>query len=143
MCIQYILNKQTIRRLGHQCSCPIIITGFYCEGLFQLFCFEIKNYLWLIWHKHTHVINRILERGKEWLKSYPKTKLALLWTTLSKEFFQCNGIRWPLFYYLQQQFSVLNSYLCALDTTLRTLNTWYRLQVIDYMCPERDSNLGP
>ena len=34
----------------------------YCDFLnlfFTLFSFQIKNNLWLIWHKHTHVINRI------------------------------------------------------------------------------------
>ena len=40
-----------------------------------------------------------------------------------KLFFYCNGIRWPLIYYLHQQFTVLNNHLCALDTTLRMLNT--------------------
>ena len=38
-------------------------------------------------------------------------------------FSKCNGIRWPLFTYLHHQFTVLINYLCALDTTLRILNT--------------------
>ena len=40
-----------------------------------------------------------------------------------QELFLCNGIRWPLFSYLHQQFTVIINYLCALDTTLRILNT--------------------
>ena len=45
----------------------------------------------------------------------PDLKTAIL--------FLCNGFRWPLFFFLHQQFTVLINYLCILDTTLRILNT--------------------
>ena len=38
-------------------------------------------------------------------------------------FFIHNGIRWPLFSYLHRNSQSFNYYLCALDTTLRILNT--------------------
>ena len=31
------------------------------------------------------------------------------------------------------QLKVLNNYLCALDTTFRILNTWYKLHVMNYI----------
>ena len=39
--------------------------------------------------------------------------------SLSAIFF-CNGIRWPLFSYLNQQLTVLINYLCTLDTAANT-----------------------
>ena len=59
-----------------------------------------------------------------------KISASLLLVFFVQSFFSCNGIRWPLFSYLLQQFTVLINYLCALDTTFRILNTWYRLHVI-------------
>ena len=41
--------------------------------------------------------------------------------------FLCNGFRWPLFFYLHQQFSPYNHF-CILDTTLWILDTQW-----DYM----------
>ena len=36
-------------------------------------------------------------------------------------------------YFNTSQFTFLINYLCALNTTLRLLNTWYRLKVIDFI----------
>ena len=48
-------------------------------------------------------------------------------------FFKCNGFRWPLFFYLHQQFTVLINYLCILDTTLRILDTQWNYMLFDFM----------
>ena len=44
-----------------------------------------------------------------------------------------NVIRWQLFSYLHLQFTVPINYLCTLDATSRTQNTWPQIQVIDFM----------
>ena len=56
-----------------------------------------------------------------------------VWISLPTTRFLCNGIRLPLFSYLHQQFTVLINYLCALDTTLRTLIKWYKWHVMSYI----------
>ena len=43
--------------------------------------------------------------------------------SLSKDFFMW----WPLYCYFHQKFTVIMNYLRRLDTTLRTLNTWYNI----------------
>ena len=43
---------------------------------------------------------------------------------------KCSGIRWPLFSYLHHKSQSLVIIFCVLDTTLRILITWYKLEKI-------------
>ena len=53
-------------------------------------------------------------------------------------FFKCNGIQVAFILLFTSQLTVFNNHLWALDTTLRILNTWYKLHVMNYITHIQD-----
>ena len=51
---------------------------------------------------------------------------------IEQHLFLCNSIRWPFFSFTSH-WTVLDNHFCALDTTFRTLITWYKFQVMIFI----------